>query len=202
MRRTSREVPGKWYGRYSTPSDTPAGVALSKGLRSVIDLLTAKLFRRHIAHRSHNQPLDRQGPSECPFNDRLFRKAEVENRHGQATPVISPTYDVFGFEIPVHDALRMCGAEALQDLIEPLRHVGHWHGANAVELGAKRRTVQSFHDDVSAFAFERPVIVHANDARMIQPGRGTRFPAEAAERRELAERAAQQNLHGNVACQP
>ena len=169
-------------------------------VRALVHGVPEELFRRHVPSVPMTTPT---AVSDPVSRSSAWNLTRPRSSSLTARPPASPlAHDVVGLEIAVNDPVRVRGADAVEDLIEPFRHDCRRHRVVPIERRTQREAVEPLHDEIRAFTLERSDVVHGDDVRMIQLRGGARFAPEAAQRRLMAERAAEQHLDRHRSIEP
>ncbi len=91
---------------------------------------------------------------------------------------------ICGFDIAVHDSLRVRGIERIGNFDGEIEQAIELHGFAGDDM-LERSAIEKFHGD-EGFAVFFADVVDGADARMIQRGRGLRFTLETAQGLRIA----------------
>ncbi len=109
------------------------------------------------------------------------------------------THHVLRLQVAMHDAAHVRRRDAVENRLEPLGRDGGRHRLLPVHRGPQRLSLHALHHDVGTFAFQRADVMHGDDVRMIETRGRARLAPEASQRTGLAKRAAQHDLHRDLA---
>ena len=151
----------------------------TEDVRAMVDAKAARLFGRHVPdgphHRRSRLAVDRDrlgGARQVPAKE--FCEAEVEN----LDPAVRRDEQVFGFDVPMHDAVFVAGRETTGDLDGIVSGLAGRQRPPAHPF-PERLAFEEFGDDVRPRALDADVM-HGQDVRMIQAAGGSRFLLEPA----------------------
>jgi hypothetical protein len=107
---------------------------------------------------------------------------------------------VLRLQIPVHDAARVRGGQALGDLDGVVDRTRERNGAG-IDYRAQRPPLQQFRDEIGRVVLA-PHVIDGEDVGVIQRGRGARLGLEPAQPLRIVGDVRRQDLDGHVAPEP
>ena len=152
----------------------------------VVDRLAAGLFRGHVRHGSD----DPRGQG----SRRKIRRPGQAEIHNLGTPGGSE-HDIVGLDIAVNDPLLVGGLKSPGQLDGQVQSLGQVEGAGAKKLPQVRAVDKLHGDEEPSVGFAD--LMDGGDMRMVQGGRGLRFPLEAGIFPDPAARVGTDELEGN-----
>ena len=163
---------------------------------AVVDRLSGRLLRRHVADRPENDAGARllsrgQDLTSVGERRRGFGQAEIENLH----ETLGGHHDVLGLQVPVNDARCVRLGEAGGDLRADRKRLLRRQRAARQEL-AETRAVHELHGD-PRHAVREAHVVDRDDVGMVQGRGGARLLLEAAQTLFVRGHRLRQDLDGH-----
>ena len=169
-----------------------------------IELFTASLFRRHVGHRSSDDPRVRKHLSCFRWRPRVFASLAVQlgKAEIQYLDLTSPRYqkEVRRLDVSVKDPSRVRSSQSFGNLGAELRHLLGGHGLR-IDPVLERLPFEKLHHH-EAPSFVLPDVVEGADVRMAERRRGTRLPLEPLDGLGIARKFLGKKLDRHLTSKP